>query len=83
MGHVIKKARWLAVAVVGAFAFAVIALKRGEPVGAIWIIIASGPVYFCYARRESGIFSKVSQPPYRQSSTQRNRIRGHQLSMER
>jgi carbon starvation protein len=45
MGHVIRKACWLAVAVVGAFAFAVIALKRGEPVGAIWIITAALCVY--------------------------------------
>ena len=41
MGGVIKKAGWFAVAVVGAFAFAVIALKRGEPVSAIWIVIAA------------------------------------------
>jgi carbon starvation protein len=45
MGRVIRKACWLAVAVVGAFAFAVIAVKRGEPVGAIWIITAALCVY--------------------------------------
>ena len=41
MGRVIKKAGWFVVAVAGAFAFAVIALKRGEPVSAIWVVIAA------------------------------------------
>jgi hypothetical protein len=75
MGHVIKKARWLAVAVVGAFAFAVIALKRGESVGAIWIIITSGPVYFCQAKRESGIFSVAGPAIPSIARTHKNPIR--------
>ena len=45
MGRVIKKAGWFAVAVVGAFAFAVIALQRGESIGAIWVVIAALCVY--------------------------------------
>ncbi|MFT3804877.1 MAG: carbon starvation CstA family protein [Burkholderiaceae bacterium] len=36
---------WLAVAVLGAFAFGVVALARGETINAVWIVIASVCVY--------------------------------------
>jgi hypothetical protein len=32
---------WLAVAVLGAFAFATVALSRGEAVSALWIVVAA------------------------------------------
>src|SRR6478736_6651850 len=37
---------WLAVAVVGAFAFAALALGRGETVNAVWLVTAALSVYF-------------------------------------
>nr|WP_199066883.1 carbon starvation CstA family protein [Chromobacterium sp. ASV5] len=36
---------WLTVALVGAAAFAVIALNRGEPVNAVWLVVAAVSVY--------------------------------------
>src|SRR5688500_20072821 len=41
MSRLISKLGWLAFATAGAFAFAFIALHRGEPIGAIWIVIAT------------------------------------------
>ena len=37
---------WAAVAVVGAVAFGVIALSRGEPINAAWLVIAAICIYF-------------------------------------
>jgi carbon starvation protein len=37
---------WSAVAIVGGFAFAAIALKRGESVSAVWLVTAALAVYF-------------------------------------
>ncbi len=36
---------WLAVAVVGAFALGTIALHRGEPINAVWLVVAAVCVY--------------------------------------
>jgi carbon starvation protein len=36
----------LIVSLIGAFAFAVLALRRGEPVGAVWFLIATICIYF-------------------------------------
>ncbi|RQO69246.1 carbon starvation protein A [Aquitalea sp. FJL05] len=36
---------WIAVALAGAVAFAVVALNRGEPVNAIWLVVAAVSVY--------------------------------------
>jgi carbon starvation protein len=41
-----EKLAWTAVAVVGAIAFAVVALSRGEPVNAAWLVVASVCIYF-------------------------------------
>jgi carbon starvation protein len=41
MNTLISKLGWFAFALMGAFAFAVIALKRGESIGAIWIVVAT------------------------------------------
>ncbi len=45
MSSLTSKLGWTVFATVGAFAFAVIALQRGEPIGAIWIVIATVCVY--------------------------------------
>src|SRR5687767_5824838 len=45
MSSLTSKLGWIVFATVGAFAFAVIALQRGEPIGAIWIVIATVCVY--------------------------------------
>ena len=37
---------WPAIGVLGAFAFAAIALKRGESVSAVWLVTAALAVYF-------------------------------------
>ncbi len=41
-----EKLMWTAVAVVGAISFAVVALTRGEPVNAAWLVVASVCIYF-------------------------------------
>src|SRR5271157_5001346 len=41
-----EKLMWTAVAVVGAISFAVVALTRGEPVNAAWLVTASVCIYF-------------------------------------
>jgi carbon starvation protein len=45
MGYLIRKVGWFMLALVGAFAFAVIALQREESIGAIWIVVAALCVY--------------------------------------
>ena len=40
-----KKLLWVAVAVLGAVALGVVALKRGEPVNAMWLVIAALCIY--------------------------------------
>src|SRR5215469_10579076 len=40
-----KKLLWVGVAVLGAVAVGIIALKRGEPVNAMWLVIAALCVY--------------------------------------
>ncbi|WP_297325618.1 carbon starvation CstA family protein [Nitrosomonas sp.] len=45
MNYLISKLGWLLVSLSGASAFAVIALNRGESIGAIWIVIAAVCVY--------------------------------------
>src|SRR5215471_14158672 len=40
-----KKLLWVAVAVLGAVALGIVALKRGEPVNAMWLVIAALCVY--------------------------------------
>jgi len=41
----LKRLSWVAVALVGALALGVIALERGEPLNAIWLVVAAGCVY--------------------------------------
>ena len=40
-----SKLGWLAVAVVGAIARGVVALSRGEPINAVWLVVAAACVY--------------------------------------
>jgi carbon starvation protein len=46
MGKLKSVALWGLIAVVGAFSFAVLALKRGESVNAVWLVTAGLAVYF-------------------------------------
>jgi len=41
-----EKLIWAAVAVIGAISFGVVALTRGEPVNAAWLVVASVCIYF-------------------------------------
>src|SRR6516165_876929 len=41
-----KKLLWVAVAILGAVALGIVALKRGEPVNAMWLVIAALCIYF-------------------------------------
>ncbi len=50
-----KKLIWAAVIVLGAVSFAVVALTRGEPVNAAWLVIAAVCIYFI-AYRFYGLF---------------------------
>ncbi|MFC5473168.1 carbon starvation CstA family protein [Paraherbaspirillum soli] len=45
MNRLLSKMAWLALAVLGAFAFGYIGLQRGESISAIWIVIAAVCVY--------------------------------------
>ena len=50
-----KKLLWVAVAVLGAVALGIVALKRGEPVNAMWLVIAALCIY-AIAYRFYGLF---------------------------
>lgn len=45
MNNLTSKLGWLSLSLAGAFAFGVIALNRGESIGAIWIVIAAVCIY--------------------------------------
>lgn len=45
MNKVFNKMGWLAIALVGAFALGVVALRRGETINAIWLVVAAISVY--------------------------------------
>src|SRR5438093_7152820 len=49
------KLLWIAVALLGAVAFAIVALNRGEAVNAAWLVIAAVCIYFI-AYRFYGLF---------------------------
>ncbi|HET8995895.1 MAG TPA: carbon starvation CstA family protein [Acetobacteraceae bacterium] len=68
-----SKLLWAGVSVLGAIAFAIVALTRGEPVNAAWLVIASVCIYFIayrfYAlfitRKVFGVDVKRQTPAYR------------------
>ena len=41
-----EKLTWIGVALLGAVAFAIVALTRGEPVNAAWLVTAAVCIYF-------------------------------------
>ena len=68
-----EKAIWTAVALLGAIAFGVVALTRGEPVNAAWLVTAAVCIYFIAYRfyalfivsRALGVDPKRVTPAYR------------------
>src|SRR5215468_2502399 len=68
-----KKLLWVGVAVLGAVAVGIIALKRGEPVNAMWLVIAALCVYaigyrfygLFIANRVLGVNAARQTPAYR------------------
>src|SRR5215813_5242728 len=68
-----KKLLWVAVAVLGAVALGIIALKRGEPVNATWMVIAALCIYaigyrfygLFIANRVLGVNAARQTPAYR------------------
>jgi carbon starvation protein len=46
MGKLASIGLWVAIALVGAVSFGVLALRRGEPVNAVWLVTAAIAVYF-------------------------------------
>jgi carbon starvation protein len=68
-----SKLLWAGVAVLGAIAFAIVALTRGEPVNAAWLVIASVCIYFIayrfyalfIANKVFGVDVKRQTPAYR------------------
>ena len=67
------KLLWAGVAILGAISFAIVALTRGEPVNAAWLVVASVCIYFIayrfYAlfitRKVFGVEVKRPTPAYR------------------
>jgi len=55
MNRVLPHLGWLAVAVLGAFGLAVVALNRGESVSAVWVVVAAVCTYLI-AYRYYGLF---------------------------
>ncbi len=68
-----EKLTWIAVALLGAVAFAIVALTRGEPVNAAWLVTAAVCIYFIayrfYAlfivKSALGVDAKRVTPAYR------------------
>jgi len=68
-----SKLLWAAVAVLGAVAFAIVALNRGEAVNAAWLVVAAVCIYFIayrfyglfVANRALGVDAERPTPAYR------------------
>ena len=72
MPNSIVKVSWLALAVLGAIAFGIIALSRGETINAIWMVIAAVCIYLTAYRyyalfigRAIGLDPNRTTPAYR------------------
>ena len=62
MPRLAKHLAWFAVAVLGAFALSVVALRRGEAINALWIVVAAVAIYLVAYRYYSlFIANKVMQ----------------------
>jgi carbon starvation protein len=67
------KVLWIAIAVLGAVAFAIVALNRGEAVNAAWLVVAAACIYFIayrfyglwVANRALGVDGARPTPAYR------------------
>ncbi|TWI70177.1 carbon starvation protein [Pseudoduganella lurida] len=94
MNPVLKKLGWAALALLGAGALGVIALKRGEPISAIWIVIAAVCVYLIayrfyslyIAEKVMGLDARRMTPAYRHNDgldyvpTNKNVLFGHHFA---
>jgi len=68
-----KKLMWLGIAILGAVSFGIVALTRGEPVNAAWLVTASVCIYFIayrfysiyIAEKVFGVDAKRLTPAYR------------------
>jgi carbon starvation protein len=67
------KLMWIGVTILGAISFAIVALTRGEPVNAAWLVVASVCIYFISYRfyalfitgKVFGVDPKRATPAYR------------------
>src|ERR1700746_1557505 len=68
------KLLWIAVALLGAVSFAIVALNRGEAVNAAWLVVAAGCIYFIAYRfyRLSGSTRELGVNPARPTPAQRH-----------
>jgi len=74
MTRLVSHLAWVALAVLGAAALGVVALQRGEPINALWIIVAAAAIYLVAYRYYSlFIATKVMQlDPLRATPAVRN-----------
>lgn len=89
-----EKLTWSAVSVLGAISFAIVALSRGEPVNAAWLLTAAVCIYFIayrfyglfIAKTALGIDAKRQTPAYRHNDgldyvpTSRFELFGHHFA---
>jgi len=61
VNEVKSKIIWLLVALIGATAFAVLALSRGEPVNAAWLVLAA---VSCYAGLSRPVHLHPARRPF-------------------
>ena len=66
---------WASIAVVGAIALGVVALSRGEPINAVWLVAAAVCTYLIAFRYYSSFYRQPRlearrQPPYAGRSPQ-------------
>jgi carbon starvation protein len=94
MNQLYKKLGWAALSLAGAGALGVIALKRGEPISAIWIVIAAVCVYLIayrfyslyIARDVMGLDPRRMTPAYKHNDgldyvpTNKNVLFGHHFA---
>jgi len=43
--HLLKKSAWIVLALMAAFAMGIIATQRGEPINAVWLVVAAGCIF--------------------------------------
>ncbi|MCE3265086.1 MAG: carbon starvation protein, partial [Pseudoduganella sp.] len=94
MNPVMKKLGWAGLSLLGAGALGVVALKRGEPISAIWLVIAAVCVYLIayrfyslfIARKVMGLEADRLTPAYKFNDgldyvpTNKNVLFGHHFA---